>query len=110
VDNHLPGNGYVGCSGAAEGLAIAQIKKVSEQAAIQHSGRRLPANIGDPLLEKDVVETGADGAIGITFIDSTVFSVGPNSSAKPIFSPRLTATRFVRRLNAFGIEMSHYRG
>jgi hypothetical protein len=65
--------------GAAEGLAIAQIKKVSGQAAIQRSGKRLPANIGDPLFEKDVVETGADGALGITFIDNTVFSAGPNS-------------------------------
>jgi hypothetical protein len=65
--------------GAAEGLAIAQIKKVSGQAAIQRSGKHLPANIGEPLFEKDVVETGADGAIGITFIDNTVFSAGPNS-------------------------------
>jgi hypothetical protein len=33
----------------------------------------------DSLLEKDVVETGPDGAIGITFIDNTVFSTGLNS-------------------------------
>jgi hypothetical protein len=34
---------------------------------------------GDSLFEKDVVETGPDGAIGITFIDNMVFSTGPNS-------------------------------
>ena len=31
------------------------------------------------LLVKDVIETGPDGAIGITFIDNTVFSAGPSS-------------------------------
>jgi hypothetical protein len=38
-----------------------------------------PPKIGDPLYEKDTIETGADGSIGITFIDNTVMSGGPNS-------------------------------
>ncbi len=58
---------------------IAQIKKVTGQAAILRSGERRPAKVGDMLLVKDVIETGPDGAIGITFIDNTVFSAGPNS-------------------------------
>ncbi len=37
------------------------------------------ARVGDPLYEKDTIETGADGAIGITFIDNTVMSGGPDS-------------------------------
>lgn len=64
---------------AAEAPPIAQVKKVTGQIAVQRSGQRLPVKIGDPLFEKDVVETGADGAIGITFADNTVFSAGPNS-------------------------------
>jgi len=28
---------------------------------------------------QDVIETGADGAVGITFDDNTIFSTGPNS-------------------------------
>jgi len=64
---------------AVGGTPIAQVKTVAGQVVIQRSGQRLPANIGDPLFEKDVVETGPDGGIGITFVDNTVFSAGPNS-------------------------------
>jgi hypothetical protein len=64
---------------AADTLPIAQVKKVTGQAVIQRSGRRLPAKVGDPLFEKDILETGPDGGIGITFVDNTVFSTGPNS-------------------------------
>jgi hypothetical protein len=63
----------------AETAPIAQVKKVSGQVAILRSGERLPVKIGDPLYEKDVVETATDGGIGITFIDNTVFSAGPDS-------------------------------
>jgi hypothetical protein len=68
-----------GTTVAAEAPRIAQIKKLTGQVTILRAGGRLPAKIGDLLFEKDVVETGADGGIGITFIDNTVFSAGPNS-------------------------------
>ena len=64
---------------AADNPPIAQVKKVTGQVVIQRSGRRLPAKVGDPLFEKDILETGPDGGIGITFVDNTVFSNGPNS-------------------------------
>jgi hypothetical protein len=64
---------------AAETPPIAQVKKVTGQVVIQRSGERLPAKIGDPLFEKDVLETGPDGGVGITFVDNTVFSIGPHS-------------------------------
>jgi hypothetical protein len=43
------------------------------------SGERRPASVGDKLFVKDVIETGSEGTIGITFIDNTVFSTGPDS-------------------------------
>ncbi len=58
---------------------IAQIKRVTGQAAVLRSGERRPAIVGDMLFVKDVIETGSDGGIGITFIDNTVFSAGPSS-------------------------------
>jgi hypothetical protein len=58
---------------------IAQIKKVTGQAAVLRSGERRPAKVGDMLFIKDVIETGSDGGIGITFTDNTVFSAGPSS-------------------------------
>jgi len=68
-----------GAPRAAEVSPIAQIKKVTGEAAVLRSGERRPALIGDALFEKDVIETGSDGGIGITFVDNTVFSTGPNS-------------------------------
>jgi hypothetical protein len=58
---------------------IAQIKKVTGQAAVLRAGERRPAIVGEMLFVKDVIETGSDGGIGITFIDNTVFSAGPSS-------------------------------
>lgn len=68
-----------GVSSAAEIPPIAQIKKVAGQATVVRSGERRPAKVGDMLFVKDVIETGSDGGIGITFIDNTVFSAGPKS-------------------------------
>jgi hypothetical protein len=58
---------------------IAQIKTVTGQAAVLRAGERRPAKVGDMLFVKDVIETGSDGGIGVTFIDNTVFSAGPSS-------------------------------
>jgi len=68
-----------GSAALADGPQVAQIKTVSGQAEIVRNGARTAARIGDPLFEKDTIETGTDGAIGITFIDNTVMSSGANS-------------------------------
>jgi hypothetical protein len=60
-------------------MAIAQIKKVTGQAVVVRVGERRPAKVGDMLFVKDIIETGLDGGIGITFTDNTVFSAGPSS-------------------------------
>jgi len=66
------------CAGA-QGPKIAQVKKTSGQVTIVREGGNVAAKVGDFLYEKDVIQTGADGAIGITFTDNTVMSTGPNS-------------------------------
>ncbi|MGO9060143.1 MAG: FecR domain-containing protein [Candidatus Binataceae bacterium] len=63
----------------ADGPAIAQVKTVSGDATIVRNGTSVAAKVGDPVFEKDTIETGADGAIGLTFVDNTVMSTGPNS-------------------------------
>ncbi len=63
----------------ADGPQIAQVKTVSGDAAIVRNGGRLAAKVGDPVFEKDTIETGDDGAIGLTFTDNTVMSTGPDS-------------------------------
>lgn len=63
----------------ADGPQIAQVKTASGDAAIVRGGARLAAKAGDPVYEKDTIETGEGGAIGLTFVDNTVMSAGPNS-------------------------------
>lgn len=69
----------IASSADAQNPPIAQVKTVSGQVTIQRSGASVPVKVGDPLFEKDTIDTGADGAIGVTFIDNTVMSTGPNS-------------------------------
>jgi hypothetical protein len=64
---------------AAANTKIAQIKNVSGDTVIVRDGARTPATSGEILFEKDTIETGADGSIGLTFTDNTVMSAGPNS-------------------------------
>jgi hypothetical protein len=68
-----------GTAAVAENTQVAQIKTVSGQAEIVRNRSRNAAKVGDPLYEKDTIETGPDGSIGIVFIDNTVMSSGPNS-------------------------------
>ena len=63
----------------ADNSQVAQIKTVAGQAEIVRNGARIVARVGDSLYEKDSIETGPDGSIGITFIDNTVMSSGPDS-------------------------------
>jgi hypothetical protein len=64
----------------AQGQRIGQIKNATGQAFVVRGDARLPAKVGDPVYERDVLETGAPGStIGLTFIDNTVFSTGPET-------------------------------
>ena len=64
---------------AAQGQRIGQVKTASGQAVIVRDAARVPAKAGDPVYAKDLLQTDEHGSIGITFIDNTVFSAGPNS-------------------------------
>ena len=58
---------------------IGRIKVSQGTVRILRNGTALPAPVGAELLEKDAVETGADGLVGYTFTDGTTFSTGPKS-------------------------------
>jgi hypothetical protein len=63
----------------ASGPQIGQVKTVAGDAVVLRDNARVPAKIGDHLFEKDTIQTGDNGAIGITFIDNTTMATGPNS-------------------------------
>jgi len=55
--------------------------KVSRGAAwIERAGSRLPAGVGATVRASDVIVTGADGSVGITFADDSRLSIGPNTT------------------------------
>lgn len=64
---------------AAETDTIGRVKTVQGEAFLLRGTERSPATVGAPVQQGDSVETGSDGAVGITFRDNSVFSTGPNS-------------------------------
>jgi len=64
---------------AAEGPRIGQLKTVSGEVTILRDSARLSVKPGDAVYTKDIVQTGEHGSVGITFVDNSVFSTGPNS-------------------------------
>ena len=59
---------------------VGVVKTSKGTVGIERAGQRLPATVATKVREGDVVVTGADGAVGITFGDNTLLSVGPDSS------------------------------
>jgi hypothetical protein len=64
------------CVAAAD---IGRIKTVVGQASVVRGKAVTPAKPGVTLQVSDVLQTGRDGRIGVTFIDNSRFAVGPNS-------------------------------
>ncbi len=58
---------------------IGQIKTETGIVTIERGAAGKPATIGDHVLQSDVILTGAGGSVGITFVDNSMMSLGPNS-------------------------------
>ena len=68
-----------------------RVKTTEGTTTIISGGTRTPASVGLGIVMGDVIETGADGAVGITFRDASRVSVGPNSRLvidEFVFSPK----------------------
>jgi hypothetical protein len=58
---------------------VASVKKVSGSVTIVRQGRSMQATNGLEIWEKDTLQTGRNGSIGIVFSDDTFLSMGPGS-------------------------------
>ncbi len=58
---------------------IGQIKTMSGDVRIERDGTTLTASAGDGLQPSDTLVTGPDGQVGVTFVDNTRLSLGPES-------------------------------
>ncbi len=67
-------------AGSAVANDIGQIKVAKGSVQIQRDGKRIDATVGMAVRQSDLLLTGADGSAGVTFVDNSLVSVGPNSS------------------------------
>lgn len=77
------------CAAAAEDTRIGTIKTLKGEARIVGQSGGAPA-VGGAVYQNDTLETGADGALGLAFIDNTTLSMGPKSRitlTKVVFNP-----------------------
>src|SRR6266481_9237375 len=64
---------------ATGSVTIEHASAVVVQANIPAGSGGGPTKIGDPVYRGDVVQTGADGKVGITFTDGTAFNLSSNA-------------------------------
>jgi hypothetical protein len=64
---------------AAAAETVGLVKTVAGAAFVVTGANRVAAAIGTPVHRDDVIETGGDGAVGVTFKDNTTISVGPDT-------------------------------
>jgi hypothetical protein len=64
---------------AAYAEDVGQIKSVRGTVHVEREGQRLAAAPGMQVRQSDTLVTGADGAVGVTFLDNSLLSAGPGS-------------------------------
>ena len=69
----------MGLSARADEAPVGFIKTLSGTATLTHGAVATAAALAMPVYQNDRLETGSDGALGITFRDNTRISLGPNS-------------------------------
>ena len=88
--------------GMASATEIGQIKTLNGEVYLVQENSKTKAKLGDVLHQADVVETGNNGSVGITFIDNSRFSVGPNTRielSQFSFNPTTHDGEFITNMN-----------
>jgi len=66
-------------TGPAHTAEIGQIKNTTGQVFLLRNNNQQPAKPGDLIEQADVIVTGSDGSVGVTLIDNSRLSAGPNT-------------------------------
>jgi len=88
-------------SGWALGPVIGSVKTLTGDAVIQREGHVVTVQLGTQLYENDVLETGADSAMGLILRDDTMLSMGPDTQIvldQFVFSPAEEKLGLVTRM------------
>lgn len=95
----------------SQGAMIGQVASLRKEAA--RSGK--PLRMGDPIYSNDVITTGSDSSVRITFVDETNLALGPTSrvvldrfvfSGSPEFA--VSATRGAIRFTSGNLPKTAY--
>ncbi|MFP6740804.1 MAG: FecR domain-containing protein [Alphaproteobacteria bacterium] len=71
---------YAQASGETGATAVGSVETIEGTVtAIRADGSQVILEVGSPIFQDDVIETGSGGAIGLAFIDDTTFSLGEDS-------------------------------
>jgi hypothetical protein len=65
---------------SASAADVGRIKVMSGDVHLERDGKRLAAAVDTAVRATDTVVTGPSGSVGITFVDNSRISAGPNSS------------------------------
>lgn len=79
VGPRAPSLQYAQAGGAPVSEAIGQVETLTGSAQVIRAGAAVDLAIGDSVFQGDIVQTGLGSALGITFIDETVFSLSGDS-------------------------------
>lgn len=71
--------GMMSLNAQADDKVLAFVKIVEGEASITSESAVLPAKPGMPLYLGNIIKTGANGSLGLTFKDNTVMSLGPDT-------------------------------
>ncbi|WP_425993874.1 VCBS domain-containing protein [Afipia sp. DC4300-2b1] len=64
---------------AQAGEVIGHVLKMSGSASVIRNGVSVELNIGDPVQKGDVVQTGSNSSVGMTFVDGSAFGMSANA-------------------------------
>lgn len=67
------------CAAVQAAPVVGMVKTSNGQVKIHRAGGSIDAKVGTGIEQSDVINTGANSAVGITFIDNSRFSAGANS-------------------------------
>jgi hypothetical protein len=87
-------------AGPVSAADVGSVKNLAGQAWIVRGEDKIPAKAGASLMVNDIMQTGADGSMGIILRDDTIISMGPNSRmvlAEFVFQPEEKRMRMLTR-------------
>ena len=71
--------GLIGAPAYAQDDTVGYVRSLTADAFLERDGTEIVPAIGDPVYRTDIVLVDETGGIGITFVDNTVLSFGPNT-------------------------------